>query len=45
MGQVQNDRLHLRYKSNFVITTAKWDKTLTDKNMKNNKEAVGGALL
>ena len=31
MWQVQNNRLYLRYGSNFVITTAKWDKTLTDK--------------
>ena len=31
MGQVQNGHLYLRYGSNFVITTAKSDETLTDK--------------
>ena len=29
--QVQNGHLYLRYESNFVRTTAKWDKTLTHK--------------
>ena len=31
MGQVQNGCLYLRYGSSSVITTAMWDKTLTDK--------------
>ena len=31
MGQVQNGRLYLRYGSNLVKTTAKSDKTLTEK--------------
>ena len=33
MGQVENGYLYLRYGSNSVITTAKCDKTLTDKTL------------